>query len=210
MKNKLFQAGVIAAGLLCTPFFALTAFQFPAAAQSQQTIAADGRLLEYTPSNAPFLRRGSRGDAVADVQQLLRSRGFYNGAIDGIYGPQTASAIITFQRSRNLPANGAIEARTWESLIDLSNRTTTPTANSLSKYDSNSPPTVYLSIGSSGEIVQDIQSFLKIGGYYTGAIDGVYGTATASAVEAFQQRNSNLANDGIVGPRTWRAMLDAS
>lgn len=210
MKNKGFQIGVIAAGLLCAPLLAFTTFQSPVAAQNQSAIAADGRLLEYTPSSAPVLQRGSRGDVVADVQRLLRSRGFYNGAIDGIYGPQTASAIITFQRSRNLPANGAIEARTWESLIDLSNRTATPRANSLGKYDANSPESVYLAIGSSGQIVRDIQSFLRINGYYTGAIDGIYGTATASAVEAFQQRYSSLTNDGIVGSRTWRAMLDAA
>jgi peptidoglycan hydrolase-like protein with peptidoglycan-binding domain len=206
MKNTYFRAGVMTVGLLFTPLLGSTLFQSPAVAQNQKIIAADGRLTEYSPSSAPVLQRGSTGDVVRDVQQLLRSRGFYFGAIDGIYGPRMASSVITFQRSRNLPATGVIEAKTWESLIDLSQRVETPTSNSLSKYDPNL--NVYLKIGSNGQIVRDLQSFLKIAGYYSGTIDGIYGTSTALAVEAFQQRYPNLRNDGIVGPRTWRAMLN--
>lgn len=215
MKNTFFRDGVVAAGLLSPLLLAFT-FQSPAVAQNQSQsaagsatlqIVADGRLTEYSPTTAPVLQRRSSGLAVQDVQQLLRSRGFYYGAIDGIYGSRTVSSVITFQRSRNLPATGTIEAKTWESLIDLSNRLATPTAGSLSEYSRNLD--VYLTIGSSGQIVRDIQSFLRIAGYYSGAINGVYGTATASAVEAFQQRYPNLSNDGIVGTRTWSAMLDA-
>lgn len=213
MKNILLRTGAIATGLVSSLLIAATSFQTPASAQtrntqSQRTIAADGRLIEYNPNSAPTLKRGSSGLAVQDVQQLLRSRGFYYGAIDGIYGPRTVSSIITFQRSRNLTANGVVEAKTWESLIDLSNRIATPTANSLSKYNPNQ--SVFLRIGSTGQIVRDVQSFLRVNGYYSGAIDGVYGTATASAVEAFQQRYNTLVNDGVVGSRTWRAMLQAA
>ncbi|MEP0879382.1 peptidoglycan-binding protein [Funiculus sociatus GB2-M2] len=179
--------------------------QLPAVAQTPNV--ADGRLNEYTSSSAPTLRRGSRGVPVQDVQLLLRVKGFYSGQIDGVYGPRTYSSIITFQRSRNLPATGITEAQTWESLIDASNRIAPAPATNLSQYSLNDVPV--LAIGSQGQAVRDVQAFLKSRGYYTGAVDGIYGRSTSAAVESFQQYNS-LSNDGIVGSRTWSALIRAA
>lgn len=50
-----------------------------------------------------------------------------------------------------------------------------------------------------------IQSKLKNWGYYTGSVDGIYGTKTKSAVRLFQKRNG-LVVDGIVGNKTLKAM----
>jgi len=44
-----------------------------------------------------------------------------------------------------------------------------------------------------------IQTKLKRWGYYTGAVDGIYGSQTKKAVRYFQSKNG-LAVDGIVGP----------
>ena len=60
-------------------------------------------------------------------------------------------------------------------------------------------------MGSSGEQVRTIQTKLKNWGYYSGAVDGIYGAQTAKAVEYFQ-RNNGLTADGIVGPATLRAL----
>ena len=43
--------------------------------------------------------------------------------------------------------------------------------------------------GSSGDTVRQIQTKLKQWGYYTGAVDGVYGSGTEKAVRYFQQKN---------------------
>lgn len=43
--------------------------------------------------------------------------------------------------------------------------------------------------GSRGEEVTQIQTKLKRWGYYTGAIDGIYGTQTVNAVKYFQRKN---------------------
>ncbi len=65
-------------------------------------------------------------------------------------------------------------------------------------------------MGSTGKEVSDIQSALKEWGYYKGAIDGIYGTATKNAVIAFQKKNG-LAADGIAGKKTLSAMgIDGS
>ncbi len=55
--------------------------------------------------------------------------------------------------------------------------------------------------GSTGDAVRQIQTRLKSWGYYSGAVDGVYGPKTAAAVKFFQSKNGLVA-DGICGIRT--------
>ena len=59
--------------------------------------------------------------------------------------------------------------------------------------------------GSTGSEVRQIQTKLKNWGYYSGNVDGIYGTQTKEAVIWFQRRNG-LAADGIAGPATLKAM----
>ena len=59
--------------------------------------------------------------------------------------------------------------------------------------------------GSRGQEVRTIQDKLKRWGYYTGNVDGIYGSLTVSAVKRFQQKNG-LKVDGIAGTQTLTAM----
>ena len=59
--------------------------------------------------------------------------------------------------------------------------------------------------GSRGQEVRTIQDKLKRWGYYTGNVDGIYGSLTVSAVKRFQQKNG-LKVDGIAGTNTLNAM----
>lgn len=59
--------------------------------------------------------------------------------------------------------------------------------------------------GSRGQEVKTIQTKLKNWGYYSGGIDGIYGSGTLRAVKKFQQKNS-LNADGIAGTKTLQAM----
>lgn len=56
-------------------------------------------------------------------------------------------------------------------------------------------------LGSRGQEVTNIQTRLKNWGYYSGGVDGIYGSRTQSAVKSFQRKN-NLTPDGIAGPAT--------
>ena len=56
-------------------------------------------------------------------------------------------------------------------------------------------------IGSSGPMVERIQTKLNIWGYYTGNVDGIFGSQTEKAVKYFQRKNG-LTQDGIVGTNT--------
>lgn len=60
-------------------------------------------------------------------------------------------------------------------------------------------------IGSRSQEVKDIQTVLKQQGYYTGKVDGIYGTATKNAVIKFQ-KNNGLTPDGIAGAKTLKAL----
>lgn len=60
-------------------------------------------------------------------------------------------------------------------------------------------------MGSRSQEVKDIQTVLKQQGYYTGKVDGIYGTATKNAVIKFQ-KNNGLTPDGIAGAKTLKAL----
>ena len=65
-------------------------------------------------------------------------------------------------------------------------------------------------LGSKGDEVRRIQKKLKELGFYSGAVDGIYGSATKKAVTAFQ-KNCGITTDGIAGPKTLKFLgLEAS
>lgn len=56
-----------------------------------------------------FMRRPMiRGEDVAELQSRLNSLGFDSGKVDGIYGPQTESAVVDFQNNRHLAEDGRV------------------------------------------------------------------------------------------------------
>ena len=59
--------------------------------------------------------------------------------------------------------------------------------------------------GSRGTEVRTIQEKLKRWGYYSGSVDGIYGSQTDSAEKSFQKKN-RLTVDGIAGTQTLKAM----
>lgn len=60
-------------------------------------------------------------------------------------------------------------------------------------------------MGSTGDEVKSIQSVLKKKGYYSGNVDGIFGTGTKNAVKQFQS-DCGLSADGIVGEKTLKAL----
>ncbi len=55
---------------------------------------------------------GSRGDEVRRIQTKLKSLGFYNGSVDGIYGSATQRAVKKFQSSVGITSDGIAGSKT--------------------------------------------------------------------------------------------------
>ena len=58
------------------------------------------------------LKRGSRGDDVTAVQKRLKQWGYYDGAVDGIYGYATERAVRRFQQKNGLTVDGVVGEKT--------------------------------------------------------------------------------------------------
>jgi peptidoglycan hydrolase-like protein with peptidoglycan-binding domain len=70
------------------------------------------RTSSATPSSSPELSSGM----VRQVQIALQQQGLYNGSVDGLWGPQTQSAVQSFQQSHALRATGELNSPTLAAL----------------------------------------------------------------------------------------------
>lgn len=153
--------------------------------------------------STPLLKKGSRGSAVTQLQQLLKDKGYLKGSVDGIFGNNTYSSVKSFQKDSGLVSDGIVGAKTWAALQSGS----TPSrgsSGSSSKEEVNYSG--LLKIGSRGSKVSSLQQRLKDLGYLSGKVDGIFGPATEKALKSFQKDNG-LVVDGIAGDKTF-AKLD--
>ena len=65
---------------------------------------------------AAVLKQGSSGTDVKTLQQKLKNWGYYNGAVDGVFGAKTKAAVILFQKRNGLTADGIVGAKTLAAL----------------------------------------------------------------------------------------------
>ena len=62
------------------------------------------------------LKQGSISNYVLIAQDDLNTLGYRTGGLDGIFGEQTKNAVINYQKSRGLAADGIVGCNTWRSL----------------------------------------------------------------------------------------------
>ena len=168
----------------------------------------------YTAKNPNTLQSGDSGSKVTQLQNALKLLGFYNGGVDGKFGSGTKNAVIQFQRANGLTADGLAGTKTQTLLYaQVNNGISGGTSSSGSSPSGTSSGTSgftrTLRKGYTGTDVTAVQQKLKALGFYSGSIDGVYGTGSIAAVKKFQQQNG-LTADGLVGSRTYAALMSAS
>lgn len=71
-----------------------------------------------TLEGCPTLRLNASGKITRLLQARLVSLG-YNISIDGCFGENTKSAVINYQKSKGLSADGIVGQNTWRKLLDL-------------------------------------------------------------------------------------------
>ena len=135
------------------------------------------------------LSRGSKGDAVKQVQQALVNQGLsVAGGVDGVFGPGTENALKTFQQRQGLNSTGVVDDATALAL-GLS-----------------SSPLLGLTQGTRGDDVKLLQQKLQGAGItVVGGADGVFGPGTTAAVKSFQSAKG-YSPTGVVNAATAAAL----
>jgi peptidoglycan hydrolase-like protein with peptidoglycan-binding domain len=130
--------------------------------------------------------------------------------VDGVMGPETRSAIRSFQERAGLPADGIVGPDTERALIDARARRPAPSSE-LESFAATEPLLDEVPRSSdrrSPSYIRWVQQRLNQVMGARLAVDGRPGPATRSAIRSFQQRHG-LTADGVVGPRTEQALAGA-
>lgn len=67
-------------------------------------------------ASAAILKKGSTGGEVKEVQRRLKLWGYYDGALDGVFGSGTRAAVVRFQKKNGLTADGVVGKATYKAL----------------------------------------------------------------------------------------------
>lgn len=129
----------------------------------------------------PLTSNGNRGSDVVALQHLLAAHG-RPVAVDGVFGSGTRSAVVGFQQSNGLTADGVVGPATWGALA------------------------ITVRQGDNGPAVTALQSLLNAKRGAGLSADGAFGPATGTAVRTFQS-HAGIGADGVVGPATWQNLL---
>jgi peptidoglycan hydrolase-like protein with peptidoglycan-binding domain len=137
----------------------------------------------------PTLKKGSKGQAVKDLQEALKALGFDVGAVDGVFGKKTEDAVKAFQKLQGIDADGIVGPITWINIDEA---------------DQSEP---VLKKGAKGLPVRRLQKRMQLAGFEIPEVNGRFGPKTEAAVKTLQKQ-AGLTVDGVVGPKTW-AVVDA-
>jgi peptidoglycan hydrolase-like protein with peptidoglycan-binding domain len=107
-------------------------------------------------------------DYTLALQKSLRDAGYYDGEVDGVYGPATVDAVESLQKTHGLPVTGTVDKATADALQgDLAAK--------------------------GGAAAQDavastaaVQQTLALAGFWEGPVDGEWTPALTKALKEFQ------------------------
>ncbi len=133
-------------------------------------VANTGRPAATTPEETSTSTPS--GAAVADLQELMKRLGYYDGPIDGVYSDATTAAVTEMQKALGVTADGVYGPET-EAALKAKGK----------------------------DVVVQIQTVLTEYGYYSGSIDGEYDAETQDAVEKLQT-DLGVTPDGRFGAET--------
>ncbi len=140
------------------------------------------------------LERGNTGTQVARLQNRLIELGYLSGTATGIFDANTENAVKEFEAVYGKQRTGIATVAMQEYLFSdkayhAGTVTPTPTpyfAPTPGPTESSSSGYKALQYGSRGDEVTNLQTRLRFLGYYSGKIDGIYGTGTVNAVKRFE------------------------
>ena len=66
--------------------------------------------------SSTLVERSERSDCARQAQSLLKQRGYYTAAADGVFGSRSVDATIRFQRAEGIRTDGVVGPATWRAL----------------------------------------------------------------------------------------------
>lgn len=176
----------------------------------------EGEEQKYDLGDRLPLKEGMRGTDVEELQEILLDLGYQltAGNADGVFGPETTTAVKDFERNHGETADGIITKDLLEKMVAAQGKDDSDDDNEIAPtLDYSANPTIRK--GAKNDYVIILQQGLKKLGYDLGTygdnkdgIDGNYGSKTMNAVRKFQTK-ANIKVDGICGPKTWEALAKA-
>ncbi|HEY6716362.1 MAG TPA: peptidoglycan-binding domain-containing protein [Reyranella sp.] len=157
----------------------------PAPKESARSTPESSPTASQIPSTAQASSAPLTPNEIRELQDKLKAAGFNPGAIDGTMGRQTRSAVREYAEARGLPNADA----TRELLARLKAEAPASVASApvssppVSQQFDNSTPDGAAPL--TPDEIRNLQDRLKAAGYYLGAVDGVMGRQTRSAVREY-------------------------
>jgi peptidoglycan hydrolase-like protein with peptidoglycan-binding domain len=102
------------------------------------------------------------------LQQSLTEAGYFDGDIDGVYGPETAEAVQALQKANGLPQTGWMDKAT-----DAALQAELAAAGGAAAQQATASTAA-------------VQQTLKLAGYWDGPVDGQWSDELTEALEEFQ------------------------
>lgn len=162
---------------------------------------------EATPAT---VREGSAGDHVAQLQCLLAVNSGYNChvrpvEVDGVFGPETTSAVTDFQNYHSLEIDGIAGPHTWQKLRDCCLGIGATAGLVVAKPQKPVAPDAH---GDSIWLIQDyLEAISRSYPLQAPARDGIFGPETSGSVAEFQ-RLFGLEPTGVLDPAAWEQIVD--
>ena len=100
--------GLTADGIAGTKTLASISAKASKSSSSSSSSSSSGTSLNTSMT----VSSGSKNDNVKKLQQMLKTLGYYTGSITGSFGSKTKDAVIAFQKSKGLTADGIAGSKT--------------------------------------------------------------------------------------------------
>ena len=165
------------------------------------------------------LKYGDTGIEVEYIHYFLDAIAFLDPDIprlrtNSIYNNDTITMVKAFQTKYNLPVTGIFTYNDFKVLKNIYNKILTSFPSEYKDYVNELYPDYFLYLGSSGDDVKRFQKFLLTICKYDHSIpgvrvNGIFDELTEKSVKKIQQ-DYDIDVTGLVGPFTWRKVVELS
>ena len=148
------------------------------------------------------------GEIITDIQRELSRRGYYEGPLDGLYGPKTDAAIRDFEHALGLKPSTQPNDSLLQTIMRSPSKAGKGTTGTISRPPAARPATALDPPAASPRIIA-VQRALAEFGYGQIRANGIVDAETQRAIERFE-RERKLPVTGQISDRVIRELTAAT